>query len=55
LVVGEHVLQISLKLSDALQSPSLDLVAAATEADDVNMLRHMSFGVIILDSVSDAR
>ena len=41
LVVSEHVLQISLKLSDALQSPFLDLVAAATEADDVNMLRHI--------------
>ena len=42
LVVSEHVLQISLKLSDALQSPSLDLVAAATEVDDVvNMLRHI--------------
>ena len=41
-VVSEHVLQISLKLSDALQSPSLDLVAAATEVDDVvNMLRHI--------------
>jgi hypothetical protein len=42
LVVSEHVLQISLKLSDALQSPSLDLVATATELDDVvNMLRHI--------------
>ena len=42
LVACEHVLQITLKLSDALQIPSLDLVAAATEADDVvNMLRHI--------------
>jgi hypothetical protein len=42
LVVSEHILQISLKLSDALHSPPLDLVAAATEADDVvNMLRHI--------------
>ena len=38
LVVSEHILQISLKLSDALHSPSLDLVAAD---DVVNMLRHI--------------
>lgn len=42
LTVCEHVLQISLKLSNFLQNPSLDLVAAATEADDVvKTLRHI--------------